>query len=63
MKTPILWGDHLAWSACEGLTCRVLHYDLGRDGRFGTADDFLAQDTVAIDQNGYDAVLNCLLRK
>ncbi|MDX1390685.1 MAG: S8 family serine peptidase, partial [Acidobacteriota bacterium] len=36
LRAPFLWGQHIAWTACEGNSCRVVHYDLGRDGRFAT---------------------------
>ena len=39
LEAPFLWGHHIAWSVCEMKSCRIVHYDLGRDGRFGTADD------------------------
>ncbi|MDX1387931.1 MAG: S8 family serine peptidase, partial [Acidobacteriota bacterium] len=39
LRAPFLWGRYIAWTACEGNSCRVVHHDLGRDGRFATPDD------------------------
>jgi beta propeller repeat protein len=37
--SPALWENRIAWSGCDGDSCRVVLLDLGEDGKYGTADD------------------------